>query len=85
MPPGLSIDSLSRIPTWVFHGGLDDKLPAADTERHVAALRLAGGRVDFTLYPQDNHFISEQAYASAAFDAWVAARHRSEARQAVAA
>lgn len=29
MPDGIAVDALARTPTWVFHGGLDDKLPHA--------------------------------------------------------
>jgi len=76
VPRGLPLESLARTPTWVFHGGLDDKLPHADVEAHVADLRARGGRVDYTLYPQGNHFISEQAFVDSGFRPWLLARVR---------
>lgn len=68
----------------MFHGGLDDKLPHADVERHVAAVRAAGGHVNYTLYPQGNHFISEQAFVDSGFAPWLARRHKRAAQHAEA-
>lgn len=76
VPRGLPLDALARTPTWVFHGGLDDKLPHAEVEAHVAELRARGGHVDYTLYPQGNHFISEQAFVDSGFAPWLLARVR---------
>lgn len=84
VPSGLALDALAHTPTWVFHGGLDDKLPHEATDRHVAALRAAGGQVAYTLYDQSNHFISEQAFLEPALAPWIQARRRSAA-QALAA
>ena len=84
VPGGLSLAALAQTPIWVFHGGLDDKLPHSDVERHVASLRAAGGQVDYTLYPQGNHFISEQAFVDSGFLSWLQARRREPVAAATA-
>lgn len=56
----LSAGSMRAIPTWVFHGKLDDAVPEAESARMVAALQAAGGDVRYTVLPEGGHV-----------DAWV--------------
>jgi predicted peptidase len=55
-----SVGSMRAIPTWVFHGKLDDAVPEAESARMVAALQAAGGDVRYTVLPEGGHV-----------DAWV--------------
>ena len=55
-----SVGSMRTIPTWVFHGKLDDAVPEAESARMVAALQAAGGDVRYTVLPEGGHI-----------DAWV--------------
>jgi predicted peptidase len=55
-----SVGSMRTIPTWVFHGKLDDAVPEAESARMVAALQAAGGDVRYTVLPEGGHV-----------DAWV--------------
>lgn len=55
-----AVGSMRAIPTWVFHGKLDDAVPEAESARMVAALQAAGGDVRYTVLPEGGHV-----------DAWV--------------
>jgi predicted peptidase len=55
-----AVGSMRAIPTWVFHGKLDDAVPEAESARMVAALQEAGGDVRYTVLPEGGHV-----------DAWV--------------
>jgi predicted peptidase len=55
-----AVASMRAIPTWVFHGKLDDAVPEAESARMVAALQAAGGDVRYTVLPEGGHV-----------DAWV--------------
>jgi predicted peptidase len=54
------VNSMRRVPTWVFHGKLDDAVPEEESARMVAALQAAGGDVRYTVLPEGGHV-----------DAWV--------------
>ncbi len=54
------VGSMRGVPTWVFHGKLDDAVPEAESARMVAALQSAGGDVRYTVLPEGGHV-----------DAWV--------------
>ncbi len=55
-----AVGSMRAIPTWVFHGKLDDAVPEEESARMVAALQAAGGDVRYTVLPEGGHV-----------DAWV--------------
>ncbi len=54
------VGNMRAVPTWVFHGKLDDAVPEAESARMVAALQAAGGDVRYTVLPEGGHV-----------DAWV--------------
>ncbi|KAF0815118.1 hypothetical protein IGB42_00195 [Andreprevotia sp. IGB-42] len=62
---------LKHTPVWVFHGGKDDKVPAAGAEAAAAALSALGGDVRFTLIPDGDHFIAEAAYGNPELQQWL--------------
>ncbi len=51
---------MRSVPTWVFHGKMDDAVPEAESARMVSALQAAGGDVRYTVLPEGGHV-----------DAWV--------------
>lgn len=55
-----SVGSMRAVPTWVFHGKMDDAVPEEESARMVAALQAAGGDVRYTVLPEGGHI-----------DAWV--------------
>lgn len=65
----------ARLPVWVFHGERDEAVPIAESERMVAALRDAGGEVQFTRYPEGGHAIREPFEGDALFD-WLLSQRR---------
>lgn len=78
----VDFEALKSLPTWVFHGGRDDKLPATDTERTVAQLRVRGAAVNYSFYPHGDHFIADQAFADPGLQPWLLSRHRGAVRRA---
>ncbi|SHH71285.1 prolyl oligopeptidase family serine peptidase [Massilia sp. CF038] len=55
-----TVGSLRALPTWVFHGQKDEAVPEEESARMVAALKAAGGNVQYTVLPEGGHV-----------DAWV--------------
>lgn len=75
-------EDLHGLPVRVFHGGSDDKLPVAAIEAHVEALRAQGNPVDYTVYPDGDHFIAERAFTDPGLEGWLLARRRTAAAPA---
>ncbi len=67
---------LANLPVWAFHGALDDVVPLAGDLAMVQAVRAAGGRVKFTVYPDIGHNAWDPAYADPALYAWLRAQRR---------
>ncbi len=67
---------LRGVPIWVFHGALDDRVPVTKSREMVAALRAAGGNVQYTEYPEGGHNVWDQAYADPALWRWLFAQRR---------
>lgn len=72
-------EDLRGLPVRIFHGGSDDKLPAAAIEAHVEALRSQGNPVAYTLYPDGDHFIADRAFTDPDLEGWLLARRRTAA------
>ncbi|MDZ7958021.1 MAG: prolyl oligopeptidase family serine peptidase [Aulosira sp. DedQUE10] len=71
--------ALKEIPIQIFQGGKDEKLPIEDTEQVVATLREAGGTVDFTILPDDDHFIADEVYSDSKLQQWLVFQSRRQA------
>jgi predicted peptidase len=63
---------LEGVPVWIAHGERDDKAPVEGAVATYAALRDLGAPVRLDLYPDGDHFIADEAYASADLQAWLA-------------
>jgi len=54
--------NLHKLPIWVFHGTRDDVVPIEESERMVRALKKAGCKVKYTVYPDAAHDAWTQTY-----------------------
>ena len=67
---------MKDIPTWIFHGAEDDIVSIGESERMVAALREAGGNVEFTVYPDTGHDSWTETYDNPALYHWLLSHTR---------
>ena len=64
---------LPDVPTWVIHGGHDERVPAAESDAIVAALNALGHRPTYTRYEGLGHAVTcDTAYADSGYRAWLA-------------
>jgi predicted peptidase len=64
---------LPDVPTWVIHGGHDERVPASESDAIVAALSSLGRRPTYTRYEGLGHGITcDKAYADSGYRAWLA-------------
>ncbi len=70
---------LKEIPIQIFQGGKDEKLPIEDTQQIVDTLRELGGRVDFTVLPEGDHFIADEVYSDSKLQQWFVSQNRRQA------
>lgn len=66
-----------NIPTWVWHGALDDAVPVSESEKMVAFLRELGADVRFTRIEDGIHPIREPFDGDELFD-WLLEQRRTE-------
>ncbi len=79
-PESLNPVALARlrdIPTWIFHGGLDDKAPVSQALETSETLRSIGTPSRFTLIADGDHFIADQVYPSGPLQEWLASKDKS--------
>lgn len=67
---------LKDIPIWVFHGGKDNTVPLAQSERMVKALKDVGGNVQFTVYPEAGHDSWTETYNNPKLYEWLLEQKR---------
>lgn len=68
---------LRQVPTWIFHGEIDQAVPVDESRKAFAALQAAGGPVQYAEVPGTGHNSWDPAYASPKFWAWLFAQRRS--------
>ena len=71
---------LKNIPTWVFHGDVDDQVPIGPDKAGVEALKAAGGNVKMTIYPGVGHDSWTQTYNTPEIYTWLLAQRRKAAK-----
>jgi predicted peptidase len=64
-----------RVPTWVFHGALDEAVPVAESRRMVEAMKRFDGDVRLTIYPEGGHAIREPFEGDELYD-WLLEQRR---------
>ena len=69
-------DRLARVPAWVFHGAKDNVVPLARSQEMVDAVKKAGGKVKFTVYPEAGHDSWTETYENPALYRWLLKQRR---------
>jgi len=67
---------LRYVPISIFHGEEDTTVPVEQSRRAAAALKAAGGDVQYTELPGTGHTSWDAAYGSTKFTAWLFAQRR---------
>ena len=60
----------------IFHGADDKVVPPSRSHDMVAAIKAAGGNVDYTEYPNTGHNSWDQAYGDPESITWLLAQKR---------
>lgn len=60
-----------KVPLWIFHGAADPVVPSDHSEVMVAAIKEAGGKPRYSLYPGVGHDSWNQAFAEPDFLPWL--------------
>jgi predicted peptidase len=69
---------LRAVPLWIFHGANDQFTPAKEVQELVQAIAKAGGRPEFTLLPDRDHYILD-VYNRPDVYKWLAEQRRKRA------
>ena len=73
--------NLAKVPVYAFAGGKDRVVPAERSERMVAEIRKAGGKLaKIKIYPEGGHNVRQQVYNSEEFYDWMFSCSRAMAR-----
>lgn len=73
--------ALKSLPIWAFHGGKDNVVPLAESERMVAAMKeLGADEVKLTIYSEANHNSWAQTYTNAEVYTWLLDHKRPSAK-----
>ncbi len=67
---------LKKTSWWVFHGAKDNVVQPHHSENMVNAMKAAGVKVKFTLYPDANHNSWDSALAEPDIFTWMFAQHK---------
>ena len=64
--------NLAKVPVYAFAGGKDRVVPADRSERMIAEIRNAGGKLaKLKIYPEGGHNVRQQVYNSKEFYDWI--------------
>ena len=67
---------MAAVPVRAYHGDADDVVPLAGQQACIDALRAAGGRADFIVFPGVGHAAWDPAYDDPALWPWLLAQRR---------
>ncbi len=71
-----SVCKLRDVPVWAFHGARDKIVPISETQGMVLALKLCGGNVTFTVYPDAGHDSWTETYDNPQLYEWFLGQSR---------
>jgi predicted peptidase len=66
----------ASVPTWAFHGALDEGVPLDRSGEMVVALKKKGGNPKLTVYPEAGHDSWTEAYDNLELYTWLLAQKR---------
>jgi predicted peptidase len=69
---------ISRVPTWIFHGGADPVISPEESRRMFQALKASGFDVHYTEYEGVEHNSWDRAYAEPDLVPWLLSHRRSQ-------
>jgi predicted peptidase len=67
---------LAALPIWAFHGAKDTIISVDYSRRMVAALRAAGGNIQYTEFPDSHHNIWAKVYNNSKLYKWLLSQER---------
>lgn len=70
------VQRLARLPTWIFHGEVDQAVPVSGSREPAAALKAASADVRYTEFLGMNHNVWDAVYGSDEFTRWLFAQQR---------
>jgi len=68
-----SPEGLARFPLLAIYGDSDERFSGSRVPDRLAEIREAGGNVHLKVLPSAGHYITEEAFASPEFTAWITA------------
>lgn len=74
-------ERLKELPSWVFHGTKDTRVPSDESKRMVSALQQVGAPVRFTLYEDLGHDCWTRTYDYLELYSWMLGQRRATAPQ----
>ena len=71
-----TVSRLRDLPTWIFHGALDELVPTTDDRAIAAASRQMGAGFRYTEYPDVHHNAWDATYRNPAMWEWMLSQKR---------
>ena len=71
-----AVSRLRDVPTWIFHGALDELVPTTDDRAIAAASRQLGAGFRYTEYPDVQHNAWDATYRNPAMWEWMLSQKR---------
>ncbi len=78
-----TVCALRDLPVWAFHGAKDKIIPISEAQGMILALKLCGGDVTFTVYPEAGHDSWTEAYNDPELYSWFLENRRLQFREPV--
>ena len=75
-----TVEKFKQVPIWVFHGAKDPTVKLKASEEMVEALKAAGGKPKFTIYPEEGHASWVSAYNDKELWTWLLAQKKPAAK-----
>jgi predicted peptidase len=75
-----TVEKFKQVPIWVFHGAKDPAVKLKASEEMVEALKAAGGKPKFTVYPDEAHQCWVPAYNDKELWTWLLAQKKPAAK-----
>ena len=76
LPDPKKARALKSLPVWAFHGGKDEVVRPAESERMVEALKKIGNEAKLTIYPEAGHDSWTATYANPELYSWLLKQRR---------